>query len=132
VNHAPPHSTLAGEPALLLAEGIGDLNQGATFLARLPSDAWDAVRRNGATTNIDAGGSVFIQGDRHESIWLIEDGIIRTLYTAPPVARSRSPTGPPATSSAGRHSSAAASISGPRTWPGAAGFSIYRAAQSGN
>jgi CRP-like cAMP-binding protein len=83
VNHTPPPSNFAGEPALFLAEGIGDLNQGANFLARLPPEAWEALRRKGAATTVEAGGSVFIQGDRHEGIWLIEDGVVRTFYTAP-------------------------------------------------
>ncbi len=73
----------ATEPALFLAEAIDDLNQGANFLARLSDQAWDVLRRKGTSITLEAGGDVFTQGDQHEGIWLIEDGVVRTFYAAP-------------------------------------------------
>jgi len=85
MNDMPRTSTLTAgaEPALFLTETVEGLNQGANFLARLPSETWEVLRRKGSSTTIEAGGTVFIQGDRHEGIWLIEEGVIRTFYTAP-------------------------------------------------
>jgi CRP/FNR family transcriptional regulator, cyclic AMP receptor protein len=85
MNDMPRPSTLTPtvEPALFLTDAVDGLNQGANFLARLSPDAWETLRRKGTTSTFDAGGSVFIQGDRHEGIWLIEEGIVRTFYTAP-------------------------------------------------
>jgi CRP-like cAMP-binding protein len=71
------------EPALFLAEAIDDLNQGANFLAQLSDEAWAVLRRKGTSIAITAGGSVFLQGDQHEGIWLIEDGVVRAFYAAP-------------------------------------------------
>ncbi len=85
MNRPQPPSAL--EPghgsALFLAEAIGDLNQGANFLAQLSGEAWDVLRRKGTPIAVPVGDSVFFQGDRHEGIWLIEEGIVRTFYAAP-------------------------------------------------
>lgn len=72
-----------GESALFLAETIEGLNQGANFLAQLSSAAWDVLRCKGTPISIPSGGCVFLQGDRHEGIWLIEEGVVRTFYAAP-------------------------------------------------
>lgn len=71
------------EPALFLAEAIDDINQGANFLAQLSDKAWEVLRQKGTPITIEVGGSVFIQGDQHDGIWLIEDGVVRTFYAAP-------------------------------------------------
>lgn len=73
----------SSEPALFLAEAIDDLNEGANFLAQLSPDVWEGLRRQGTQVTIEAGSSVFLQGDQHEGIWLIENGIVRTFYAAP-------------------------------------------------
>jgi CRP/FNR family cyclic AMP-dependent transcriptional regulator len=73
----------ATEPALFLAETIDDLNEGANFLAQLSEESWAVLRRQGTSIAIEAGGSVFMQGDQHDGIWLIEDGVVRTFYAAP-------------------------------------------------
>jgi CRP/FNR family cyclic AMP-dependent transcriptional regulator len=41
------------------------------------------MRRLGSQISINVGGSVFVQGDDHKGIWLIEEGIVRTYYSAP-------------------------------------------------
>lgn len=73
----------AREPALFLAETIDDLNEGASFLDRLTPEAWEALRRGATPVTVEAGGSVFMQGDEHDGIWLIEEGVVRTFYAAP-------------------------------------------------
>ena len=80
----PPSALVAGqELALFLAEATDDLNQGANFLAQLSAEAWEVLRRKGTQISVPLGDSVFFQGDRHEGIWLIEEGIVRTFYAAP-------------------------------------------------
>lgn len=72
-----------GQPALFLAETVSELTNGANFLSRLSPEEWDVVRDNGTRITIGAGGTVFLQGDQHKGIWLIERGIVRTFYAAP-------------------------------------------------
>lgn len=69
--------------ALFLAETVEELNAGANFLSRLTHDEWRELRRTGTETNLDAGAAVFMQGDAHEGIWIIERGVVRTFYAAP-------------------------------------------------
>jgi CRP/FNR family cyclic AMP-dependent transcriptional regulator len=38
---------------------------------------------NGSPITIEAGSTVFQQGDQHRGIWLIAEGIVRTYYAAP-------------------------------------------------
>lgn len=71
------------ESALFLAETIEGLNQGANFLAQLSSTAWEVLHSKGSPIAVPSGGCVFLQGDRHEGIWLIEEGVVRTFYAAP-------------------------------------------------
>ena len=71
------------QPALFLAETVGELTGGANFLERLSPQEWRAVRRKGSAITIDAGKNVFLQGDQHNGIWVMEEGIVRTYYTAP-------------------------------------------------
>jgi len=84
MNRPQPPSALASDAsALFLAEAIDGLNQGANFLAQLSEGALETLRRKGTQILVPSGGSVFFQGDRHEGIWLIEEGIVRTFYAAP-------------------------------------------------
>jgi CRP/FNR family transcriptional regulator, cyclic AMP receptor protein len=71
------------QPALILAETKDDFGNGSNFLERLSPHEWSAVRRQGTATAIGAGRTLFLQGDTHNGIWVIEDGIIRTFYAAP-------------------------------------------------
>jgi CRP-like cAMP-binding protein len=79
----PPSAITTSEPALFLAETVDELNEGANFLARLTRQEWDVLRHQGSEISIEAGGSVFFQGDEHKGIWLIEEGKVRTFYAAP-------------------------------------------------
>jgi CRP/FNR family transcriptional regulator, cyclic AMP receptor protein len=79
----PAVADLIGESALFLAETTAELNEGASFLARQSPDEWQVLRRAGTQTSIAVGGTVFLQGDEHKGIWLIEEGLVRTYYSAP-------------------------------------------------
>ena len=71
------------QPALFLAEAIGELTSGSRFLEHLSPQVSDAVRRQGHAITIDAGENLFVQGEPHTGIWLIKEGIVRSFYTAP-------------------------------------------------
>ena len=73
----------AHQPALFLAETVGELANGSNFLERLSPHEWNDVQLKGSSIAIKAGKSVFLQGDQHQGIWVLEEGIVRTFYTAP-------------------------------------------------
>jgi CRP-like cAMP-binding protein len=72
-----------GRSALFLTESAEELNAGANFLSRLTEEEWRELRRAGSETSHETGAGVFMQGDAHEGIWLIEQGVVRTFYAAP-------------------------------------------------
>lgn len=69
--------------ALYLAEFIGELNEGASFLARLSAADLRTVRKLGRMARFARGKTVFLQGQPHEGIFLIETGVVRSYYTGP-------------------------------------------------
>jgi CRP-like cAMP-binding protein len=69
--------------ALYLGEFVGEINAGASFLDRLPPADLAAVRRLGRQLRLARGETVFLQGEPHDGIFLIEDGVVRSYYTAP-------------------------------------------------
>ncbi|HVC50493.1 MAG TPA: Crp/Fnr family transcriptional regulator [Stellaceae bacterium] len=69
--------------ALYLGEFIGELNDGASFLDRLPPGDLAQVRALGRIASFARGETVFLQGQPHEGIFLIETGVVRSYYTAP-------------------------------------------------
>jgi len=69
--------------ALYLAEFIGELDEGASFLARLSAEALQTVRGLGRIVRFARGETVFLQGQPHEGIFLIEAGVVRSYYTGP-------------------------------------------------
>lgn len=79
-------STTANMPlpsALYLAEVISELNEGANFLACLSAADLRAVREGGRLVHFVRGETVFLQGQPHEGIFLIETGVVRSYYTGP-------------------------------------------------
>ena len=78
---APEKAPLAS--ALYLGEFIGELNDGASFLDRLSSGDLATVRGLGRIVRFARGETVFLQGQPHEGIFLIETGVVRSYYTAP-------------------------------------------------
>jgi CRP/FNR family cyclic AMP-dependent transcriptional regulator len=71
------------ESAVFLSEALSQINEGAAFLNRLTLDEITAVRRAGSGMCVEPGESIFIQGDRHSGIFLIESGRVRTFYAGP-------------------------------------------------
>jgi len=69
--------------ALYLGEFIGELNEGANFLDRLSRGDRTTVRGLGRPLRFARGETVFLQGQPHDGIFLIETGVVRSYYTAP-------------------------------------------------
>jgi CRP-like cAMP-binding protein len=78
-----PQARQSQPSALYLAEFIGELNEGAGFLDRLSADELCAVRGLGRVVSFGRGETVFLQGQPHEGIFLIETGVVRSYYTGP-------------------------------------------------
>ncbi|HKJ61608.1 MAG TPA: Crp/Fnr family transcriptional regulator [Hyphomicrobiales bacterium] len=75
---------LAGEAsAVFLTEALSEINEGAAFLDQLTLEEISAVRRIGSSKTFATGQTVFLQGDRHSGIFLIESGRVRTYYAGP-------------------------------------------------
>jgi CRP/FNR family cyclic AMP-dependent transcriptional regulator len=70
-------------PAIFLAETPVEVASKTNFLSRLSADDYRRVREIGHEQTVDAGESVFCQGDVHDGIFLIERGSVRTFYTGP-------------------------------------------------
>ncbi|MEP1930643.1 MAG: Crp/Fnr family transcriptional regulator [Roseibium sp.] len=69
--------------ALYLSEVMSDIDEGANFLNRLSGEELNAARAAGTACSFKKGEGVFFQGDRHNGIWLIEEGAARTYYVGP-------------------------------------------------
>ncbi len=69
--------------ALYLGETIGELNDGADFLARLAVADLADLRSAGRSVTFARGETIFHQGMPHDGIFLIEAGAVRSYYTAP-------------------------------------------------
>ncbi len=69
--------------ALYLGEFIGELNEGASFLDRLTPGDLATVRGMGRLVSFARGETIFLQGQPHEGIFLIEAGMVRSYYTGP-------------------------------------------------
>lgn len=69
--------------AVYLTEAISELNEGAYFLDRLSLDEIAALRQGTKATTRARGESIFVQGEPHRGIFLIESGRVRTFYTGP-------------------------------------------------
>lgn len=83
---APRSASGAGErpvSAVYLTEMLSELNDGAGFLDRLSLAEINVVRRATSSHTFQAGETVFLQGDPHTGIFLIESGRVRTYYAGP-------------------------------------------------
>lgn len=72
--HAPP---------LFLSETPVQIGERSDFLSRLTKDEARRVRETGRALTVQAGETVFLQGDAHDGIFLVEAGIVRSYYTGP-------------------------------------------------
>lgn len=68
---------------ILLAESEMPLLREASLIERLSEADQATVRAHGIQMRLRAGEQLFAQGERHDGIVVIEDGQIRSYYTAP-------------------------------------------------
>lgn len=69
--------------ALFLTEYLLERNEGASFMSGLGEDALRRLSSVGTHLTFERGETVFLQGDTHKGIWIIESGRIRTFYVGP-------------------------------------------------
>jgi CRP/FNR family transcriptional regulator, cyclic AMP receptor protein len=69
--------------ALFLSEVVEDMNEGANFLKRLAAAELEELRRRGRVITVGRGEHIFLQGEPHDGIFLIESGTVRSYYTGP-------------------------------------------------
>lgn len=73
----------AEDSAVYLSEALDEINEGAGFLDRLSLDEITMLRRAATLLEVEAGESIFMQGDVHSGIYLIESGRVRVFYAGP-------------------------------------------------
>jgi CRP/FNR family cyclic AMP-dependent transcriptional regulator len=78
-----PAEGLLADGAFFLSESTEGLNAGATFLNRLSAEERSLLSARGRTYRVAAGDAVFMQGDPHRGIFIIEAGRVRVFYSAP-------------------------------------------------
>lgn len=69
--------------AIYLSEYLMGLNEGSTFLSNLTDDDLATVRRLGTKVTVQKGQNLFFQGDKHNGVWIVESGRMRSYYTGP-------------------------------------------------
>lgn len=69
--------------AVFLTEVLSEIDQGAGFLDRLTLDEISKVRKLASPMQFEPGTSVFVQGDVHSGIFLIDSGRVRIYYAGP-------------------------------------------------
>lgn len=82
-NQVAPLAEANGTSAVYLSEALSQINKGARFLDRLSLDEINAVRRVASSIEVEAGECIFLQGDQHQGIFLIEAGQVRIYYAGP-------------------------------------------------
>ncbi len=68
---------------ILLAESETMLGRPQNFVERLPPQDREAVRRIGTTRQLARSEMLFAQGQYQDGIVVVEQGLIRSFYTAP-------------------------------------------------
>lgn len=69
--------------AVYLSELLSEIDEGANFLNKLTTAEVEKIRNTGTVKKFTANENVFLQGDEHKGIWLIESGTVRTFYLSP-------------------------------------------------
>jgi CRP/FNR family transcriptional regulator, cyclic AMP receptor protein len=69
--------------AVYLSEALTQINEGARFLDRLNLDEIERLRGIASRLTVEPAESIFMQGDVHSGIFLIESGRVRTYYAGP-------------------------------------------------
>jgi CRP/FNR family cyclic AMP-dependent transcriptional regulator len=68
---------------ILLTEADDVVIRQQSLIGRLPSAARERVENYGKKLSFRRGETLFLQGDLHDGIVIIESGLIRSYYTAP-------------------------------------------------
>lgn len=71
------------KPSLLLSELSGFSDEGCSILAALSGDELARLMEVSTPRQASAGETVFLQGDRHDGIFIIESGQMRIYYSGP-------------------------------------------------
>lgn len=71
------------EGAIYLSEHLLDINEGSGFLSALSVEDQKTVRKMGTRCTFAKGEGIFLQGDSHTGVWIIETGRARTYYVGP-------------------------------------------------
>ncbi|MBU2531641.1 MAG: Crp/Fnr family transcriptional regulator [Alphaproteobacteria bacterium] len=79
----PDYADAQSASAIFLSEALSQINEGAQFLDRLSLEEINAVRRVASPIDVQPGECVFMQGDQHRGIFLIESGQVRIYYAGP-------------------------------------------------
>lgn len=66
-----------------LTDAVGTTVRQPSLVGRLPPEARERVERHGTRKSFQRGERLFLQGDAHDGIAIIESGLIRSFYTAP-------------------------------------------------
>ena len=69
--------------AFFLSETTAGLNIGASFLDRLTAEEAFLLHSLGRQFTVKQGKAVFRQGERHDGIFIIDEGQVHVYYTAP-------------------------------------------------
>lgn len=69
--------------AIYLSEYLMGLNEGATFLSNLSVEDKSKLRKLGTKVSVEKGQNLFLQGDQHKGVWIVESGRMRSYYTGP-------------------------------------------------
>lgn len=69
--------------AIYLSEYLMGLNEGSTFLSNLADEDLATVRKLGTKVTVQKGQNLFFQGDKHNGVWIVESGRMRSYYTGP-------------------------------------------------
>ena len=80
VLNEPAHENVS---AVYLTEVLSELNEGAAFLDQLTLNEIHSLRRIGSSQTFKADETIFLQGDQHRGIYIIESGRVRTYYAGP-------------------------------------------------
>src|SRR3954454_6149075 len=68
---------------ILLTEADDAVARQQSLIGRLPPAARERVERHGKKQSYQRGETLFLQGDVHDGIVIIESGLVRSYYTAP-------------------------------------------------
>jgi len=69
--------------AIFLTEYLLELDEGSAFMGNIDATAQKRLTAAAKPQTFQTGETVFLQGDAHNGIWIIESGRVRTYYVGP-------------------------------------------------